>query len=205
MKCKSHLIIGLTGGVGAGKTTVSSYLLRKGYPVIDADKTAKEIVASGSHTLYELADVFGKAILNEDGSLNRRRLADMAFSDIALKERMDKIMHGEIFLRMEKRIDEIMETGYTGIIFLDVPLLLENGDALLKKPDEIWVIDADEETRIERVTKRDGISRQDVLKIINNQMSSEKKRAKAHVIIENSGSEEELYQQIDKLIKRHEQ
>jgi len=204
MKYDNIKIIGLTGGVGSGKSTVSSYLAQKGFPVVDADKTAREVVAPGSPVLSRLAGVFGAGILNGDGTLNRRKLADIAFSESAMKERLDLIMHGEIYRIMRGRIDDLAEAGYTGLIFLDIPLLFETSGDLIKEMDAVWVVDADEETRIRRVMERDGILRSDVINIINNQMSSEKKREKAHIVIDNSGSEEALYMQLDNLIKSYE-
>jgi dephospho-CoA kinase len=205
MKDDGLKIIGLTGGIGAGKSIMSAYLSEKGYPIIDADKIAREIVKPGAPVLSKLVSVFGKDILNEDGTLDRKKLAGMVFGDDALRERLNGIMHGEIVKIMKERIDTLTLSGYNSFVFLDIPLLFETDTELTAVMDEIWVIDADENVRIERIMKRDGISRQDVLNIIKNQMSSEEKRKRADVVIENAGSEEELYQKLDKLIQSHEQ
>jgi len=197
-------IIGLTGGIGSGKSTVSAYLSEKGYTVIDADKIAREIVMPGEPALYELVSVFSNDILNEDGTLNRKKLGGTVFGDHALRERMNDIMHGEILKIMKERIDELAVSGYNRIVFLDIPLLFETADAKLTTVmEQIWVVDTDDEIRIKRIIERDGVSRRDVLKIMNNQMSSGEKRKRADVVIENSGSEEKLYQQLDKLIQSH--
>ena len=194
-------IIGLTGGIGSGKTAVSSYLLEKGYAVFDADKIAKELVYPGSPVLSNLASAFGDTILNSDGSLNRKELASKAFSDKVMKERMDGIMHGEILRIIKEKIDELIESGYSGVILLDIPLLFEVDTGLEEYIDEIWVIDAEEETRINRVIERDGISRRNVLDIMDNQFPSEEKRKRAHFVIDNSGSLKDLHKKLDELVE----
>jgi len=204
MRSGKKAIIGLTGGVGSGKSTVSSYLSQKGFPVVDADKIAREIVAPGSVALDRLVCVFGTDILKEDGTLNRRKLADIAFADKAKRESLNAIMHGEIFSLMRKKVDEIFRTGYNGVVFLDIPLLFETAGDFLKEMDAVWVVDAGEEVRIGRVMARDGILRGDVINIMNNQMDSAEKRKKAHVVIDNSGSEEALYEKLDELIGSYE-
>lgn len=194
-------LIGLTGGIGSGKTAVSSYFEKKGDAVIDADKAAREIVTPGSPVLSELVSAFGGIILNSDGSLNRKKLASIAFNDKTLKNRMDEIMHGEILRNMRERIEKLIGSGYTGRVFIVIPLLFDINTGIESELDEIWVVDADVEKRIRRVTGRDGISRREVVNIINNQLSSEEKRKRADVVIENSGSLKELYQQLDELVK----
>lgn len=200
-------VIGLTGGIGSGKSTVSAYFAEKGYAVIDADKIAREIVMPGAPALLALVSVFGKDILNEDGTLNRKKLGGIVFGDDALRARMNGIMHGEIFKIIKNRIDAFAVSGYNNhIVFLDIPLLFETASAeLMAAMDQIWVVDADDEVKIERIIKRDGISREDALKIMDTQMSSEEKRKRADVVIDNSRSEEELYQQLEKLIQAYEQ
>jgi len=200
MKHENMKLIGLTGGVGSGKSTVSAYLSDKGYPVLDADKIAREIVAPGGDALKSLVSVFGLGILNDDGSLDRKKLAGMVFHDSALKDKMDGIMHGEILKLMRGRIDDLALSGHEGPVFLDIPLLFEVDAGRIFDMNEIWLVDADDETRVRRVTERDGISRQAVLDIMGNQMSGAEKRRKAHKIIDNSGSKEELYRVLDKLI-----
>ena len=198
-------VIGLTGGIGSGKSTVSGYFAARGYTVIDADKVAREIVEPGSKTLDELVIQFGGGILKADGSLDRKKLAGLVFGDDEKRERLNSIMHGEIFRIMESRIDVLAESGYNGIVLLDIPLLFEVKNELSLRIDETWVVDAAEEVRVRRVMERDGCLREEVLGRMDSQMSGGEKREKAHVIIDNSGEKEELYQQLDKLIEKHEQ
>ena len=112
------ILIGLTGGIGAGKTTVSEYLKEKGYTVLDADLVAREIVEPGTETLLTLAETFGKDIIDPDGSLNRGRLADIAFSDSKQKKLLDRIMHGKVIKILLDRAKQCR----SAVGFHDVPL-----------------------------------------------------------------------------------
>jgi len=199
MRSENVKIIGLTGGIGSGKTAVSSYFEHKGGAVVDADQAAREIVAPGSPALRELATVFGYEILDADGTLNRKKLAAIAFSDKALKSRMDEIMHEKILRIMRERIDRFVESGYTGTILVVIPLLFEIETGFEEEFDEIWVVDAEDETRIRRVMERDGISRREILNIMKSQLAGGERRGRAHVIIDNSGSMKELYEKLDEI------
>ncbi|MDI9494034.1 MAG: dephospho-CoA kinase [Bacillota bacterium] len=191
------MIIGLTGGIGAGKTTVSDYLKKKGYPVLDADEVAREIVEPGSETLEELTRAFGKNILNSDGSLNRRFLAGIVFSDPEKKKLIDGIMHGKIIDTLLKRARSMEKEPF---VFIDVPLLFETG--MDRYVDQVWVVDAEEEIRIKRVMERDDSSREDVLRRIRFQAGRDEKIKKAHIILNNSGVKEILYRQIDEALNK---
>ena len=205
MKKNGLIVIGLTGGIGSGKSTASSYLLARGHAVVDADKIAREIVEPGSSALDKLVCCFGQNILNGDGSLDRKKLAGIVFKDPALKGRLDRIMHGEILKLMKNRIDDLAKSGYNGIVFLDIPLLIEAGEGFIGEMDSIWVLDAADSVRASRVAKRDGVSRQHAFDIMKNQASREERLLQADETIDNSGKEEELYRMLDELLKRHEQ
>lgn len=192
-------IIGLTGGIGSGKSTISDYLTARGFHVLDADKIAREIVMPGSETLIELASVFGEGILLPDGSLNRKKLGAIIFSDSEKKKLLDGIMHTRILEIIHQKVVEFREAMHK-IIFIDAALLFETG--LDKLVSEIWVVDVDQEIRIKRIGDRDGLSREDILMRIANQMDQEQKNNRADEILDNSGSKEALYQQIDTLINR---
>jgi dephospho-CoA kinase len=195
------LVIGLTGGIGSGKSTVTEFLIDKGYDVIDADVIAREIVAPGTPTLQRLVSVFSDEILNEDKSLNRKKLGSIVFGDSMLCQQLNDIMHGEIFRIIEERVEEMRVLGYNKTVFLDLPLLFETATAeLYELMDQIWVVDTDDEIRIRRIMARDGTSRDSVLQIMSNQMSSEEKRKKADVVILNSGSKEDLYSALENLL-----
>lgn len=191
-------IIGLTGGIGSGKSTVSEYLQQKGLTIIDADKIAREIVVPGSGVLAEITKLFGTDILFEDGSLNRKKLGGMVFSDSQKKFALDSLMHHKVIELIEKQMKELEMAG-TKVIFVDAPLLFETG--LDGHVNEVWVVDVDDETRIHRIMGRDSLSRDEILKRIASQMSRKEKNEKADYIIDNTGTIDQLYVQIDTLLK----
>ena len=199
-------ITGLTGGIGTGKSTAASYLKRNGFGHIDADEIHRELTAEGSPLLPLLDDVFGpggdmgtpgRKILNDDGTLDRKALADAVFTDQSKKERLDRIMFAEIINVIERRIKEFSDAGYRAVI-LDAPLLFES--VLDSKCDDIILITADMDTRIKRVCARYGVSPSDVRNRINSQMSDDEKARGADMIIDNSGTETELYSKLDEAV-----
>ena len=195
-------VIALTGGIGSGKSTVSSYLAGKGYALIDADKIAREVVETGKPALAGLVSAFGGGILNPDGSLNRKKLGNLVFADRKLCRQMNDIMHGEILKTIKERIEKFADSGYNDMVVLDVPLYYESaGEELAALVSQVWVVDADRETKIGRVMERDNVSRREVLKIMDNQMDGEEKRRRADVVIDNSGTKRELYRTLDGLLK----
>ncbi|MCR5482326.1 MAG: dephospho-CoA kinase [Clostridia bacterium] len=194
-KCR---VIGLTGGIGTGKSTVSRYLSEKGCKIVDADKIAHELTAEGSPLLPVLAENFGQDVLCNDGTLDRKKLASIVFSDKEKKKRLDEIMHGRIRMIVEQKIEAYAGEGEKTVI-LDVPLLFETGmDNLC---ESVIVVDADEEVRIGRVVERDNTSAELVKARIRNQMSSEEKRRRADFVIDNSYGLSQLYENIDAVIK----
>ena len=193
-------LIGLTGGIGTGKSTVSAYLTEKGIPVIDADKISREITADGSPHLNEIRILLGDGVFHENGSLNRQAVADMIFSDSLLLKSYENLITAEAVRRCRKESEELRASGLYSIAVLDAPLLFECG--LQSDTDEDWVVDTDMELRIARVMSRDGISREAILDRINRQMSASEKAALADHIIDNSGSLEHLHAQIDQLLER---
>ncbi len=190
-------IIGLTGGIGSGKSTVSEYLASKGIKIVDADKISHEMMENGSSLLEELAIAFGDEIINSDGSLNRRELARLAFATEEGKNLLNRITHKEISKRVDRQIAELKKSNER-IIFFDAPLLFEAG--MDSKTGETWLVHVDEATRISRVRDRDGLSEEEILARIKAQMSEEEKLARASHVLDNSGSVEELYAQVDSLL-----
>lgn len=189
-------LIGITGGIGAGKTTVSNYLTAQGYTVLDADRTAKELLAQGSPMLHEISRIFGKDIVSRDFLLDRKKLADQIFADPAKKEILDSLMHGKI---LEILQETLKQHKAEELVFIDAALLFEAGwDSFM---DQVIVVDADLETRIHRVLQRDPLSREEVLSRIRNQMSTEERNRKADFILNNSLDEKNLYHQIDRIIE----
>lgn len=206
-------IIGLTGGIGSGKSTVTDYLISKGFHVLDADKVAREIVMPGSEMLIQLSSIFGEDILLEDGSLDRKKLGEIVFLDAEKKKKLDEMMHIRILEIIHDRIFQIREEyehlaevaiepdqiKKRKVIFIDAPLLFETG--LDKSVGETWVIDVDDETRIQRIMKRDGLNRDEILMRINTQMTRDEKKQRADVLLDNTGDREALYRRIDQMLE----
>ncbi len=193
-------IIGLTGGIGSGKSTVSAYLRKKKIPVVDADSISRQLTAPGSSLLPAVRILLGEKVFREDGNLNRQAVADIIFSDKELLKSYEELITKETVHRCLEELRHLKEQKIWTAAVLDAPLLFECG--MQQYMDENWLVQADPETRIARVTARDGISREAICDRMQRQMSDEKKASLADVIIENSGSLEELYQQIDRQLER---
>ncbi|HZJ57098.1 MAG TPA: dephospho-CoA kinase [Clostridia bacterium] len=189
-------IIGLTGGIAAGKSRVSKILSKLGAKVIDADIIAREIVAKESPAWKKIRDEFGLGYFQADGELNRRKLGELVFSHRHALQRLNHIVHPAIRNNIIDRLDELKIQNYTGIVVIDAALLLEVGwDDIA---DEVWVVDAPLEMRITRLMDRDGLSRDGALKRMDSQMSQEDKNAKADRIILNDSDMDNLRSQVDR-------
>ena len=193
-------VIGLTGGIGTGKSTVSAYLKQKNIPIVDADQIAREITAPGSPVLDDIRALLGDDVFFEDGTMDRQKVASVIFSNQELLSAYEALTTAEAVRRCILELEEYRQKGNYDMAVLDAPLLFECG--LESQTDEDWVVDADLEIRISRVMARDGISRQAIIDRIQRQMSSEKKRELADFVIDNSGSLDELYVQVDALLER---
>ncbi len=197
------ILIGITGGIGTGKSTVTKFIKEKGYAVLDADKIAREVVEKDMPAYKMLVEEFGSKVLREDGSLDRKMLGNIIFNDNKKRTKLNNIVHSHIFIRMKRLVDE-MSVKYN-IVFLDIPLLFEEYDKLKEHGilfDEIWLVYANHQTQIQRITKRDNISEESAIARINSQIDIEKKTKMASEILDNSRTIEELEKQIDKLCKR---
>ncbi len=186
-------IIGITGGIGTGKSTVSACLREKGYIVLDADKMAKE-VSLKKEVLEEVKQCFGTDFV-VDGSMNRKKIADEIFSNQRKKILLESIITDRVKSMAEKKFQELKISGQKEIIFFDAPTLIESGAADLV--DEILLVTAERDARIARVLERDTCSEEDVVKKIDNQMPDDEKKKMAHYIIDNSGNLIDLYKKIE--------
>lgn len=194
-------VIGLTGGIGSGKSTVSSYLKEQGFLILDADQIAHDITKKGSPVLQKIADAFGADMLDAEGNLQRKKLAAVAFSTSENKALLESLTTAEVVRLISETVAQLRKTKDYDIIFIDAPLLFEAGVDRLT--DLVWMVSADEEIRIERVMNRDQISREDVLQRIANQMSNEEKIERSQEIIDNSTGKEELYRQVKALLEKY--
>jgi len=193
-------IIGLTGGIGTGKSTVSAYLKEKGCVILDADKMSRQLTAPGGKALPEIRRIFGAEVFSDDGTLDRKKLGNIVFNNADKLKALEEITTQKVVEQTIDGLVRLRKASYNGIVIIDAPLLFECGMQVLA--EENWLVTARLEVRIERIIKRDGLDRQSILDRINNQMSDEEKRTMADYIIDNSGNLESLYQQIDKLIER---
>ena len=189
-------IIGITGGIGSGKSTVSSYLTAKGYPVYDADEMSRGLTRDGSPVLKEIGAAFGEDLIRPNGSLDRQALARVVFADPEKRRTLEAIVTARVGDLMTEALAREEKKG-TKVAFMDVPLLFETGwDS---RCDQVWVVTAAREVRIRRVMDRDGLSLDQVEARMRNQMPDEEKTARAQAVIDNSGSRAATLAQLDVL------
>lgn len=188
------LIVGLTGGIGAGKSAVAARLAAHGALIVDADMVAREVVARGTAGLAAVVAAFGPRILAGDGSLDRSALGDLVFSDPEARERLNAIVHPLV----ERRTAEILAAApEDAVVVHDVPLLVENG--LAPAYDVVVVVIADRDVRIVRLRDTRGMSEEQARARMAAQASDEQRRAVADVVLDNSGTLLELRRQVDVL------
>ncbi|WP_411355290.1 dephospho-CoA kinase [Peptoniphilus harei] len=191
-------IIGLTGSISTGKTQVSNYLRNRGEKVIDADLIAREVVDLGP-VKEKIKEAFGHDIYKDD-ELDRKALGEIVFRDKEKRQVLNEIEHPEIYKII---LEEVK--NYKGRVFVDIPLLFESQHLNEKYGldfDEVWLVYVSRETQVKRLIKRDRISKGYALEKINSQMSVEEKKIMADVIIDNSGSLEETFKQVEENLKR---
>ena len=189
-------IIGLTGGIASGKSTVARLLERRGAVVIDADQLSRDVVAPGEPAYCAIVAAFGNAILNEDQTINRTALGRLVFSSSEARQRLENITHPAIGKRAEEKLAELKRAGAPLVIYM-APLLIEAGATA--RVDDIWVVYLDRETQLKRVMERDGVTREEALQKVAAQMPMEEKRLYGSVVIDNCGSPAELEEQVIEL------
>lgn len=190
-------IIGLTGGIGSGKSSVAERFAALGIPIIDADLIAHEIVSVGQSALQEIADTFGQQFLNQDGTLNRRRLRSHVFAEPKAREKLESIMHPRIRSEMMRRVKEL-KAPYCILV---IPLLIEAKQTDLV--DRIVIVDVTPETQHKRIAARDGLTDTEIDAILAAQADRETRLRAADDIIRNEGSWECLDRQVDVLHKHY--
>lgn len=194
---RNKIILGLTGSIATGKTTVSNIISKKGYTVIDADEISRHITKKDNIGYVEIIKVFGKELLDRKKEIDRKKLGDIIFNDSAQREKLNSILHPIVIDEIKRMIKESDEN----VIFVDIPLLFEIRDKLEQESlifDEVILVATDIEIQIKRLMSRDKISYNDALAKISSQISIEEKRKMADIIIDNNGSEEELYQNVSR-------
>jgi len=190
-------IIGLTGGIASGKSTVSAYLRELGIPVFDADAASRECVGKGTQGLAKALKALGAEYAATDGSLDRSRVARLVFSDDSARRRLEAIIHAEV-KRAQNDFLRKNEADGAKFVVLDVPLLIETG--WHEECDEVWLVALSVEKQIRRAMQRDGSTREQVERRIAKQMSLNEKRRYADFVIDNGGTPAETRKQVKKRI-----
>lgn len=178
-------IIGLTGGVATGKSTVAGMLAVLGAVVIDADQLARDAVAPGTQTLKRVCDLFDRAVLHADGSLDRQAVRDIVFTDASKRQQLEAILHPAVKQLALERLAQARQSGAAVAVYM-APLLIEAGAT--DRVDEIWVVTVRPEVQIERLMDRDACSREAAQRIIDAQMPLAEKERFGTVVIDNSQS-----------------
>ena len=190
-------IIGLTGGIGSGKSTVSAYLKQKGISILDADAIVAAAEAKGSPQFSAIVKILGQEVLTKEGELDRRLVSKLVFDQPQKLKDLNDIVYACV---EDARVKLLNEKKAEKLVVFDIPLLIEcNWN---KKVDEVWLVAVDKETQIARAMARTNLSREEVEKRINHQMPLEEKKLYADVILDNSGSLKHLYEQVDAALNK---
>lgn len=193
------LRIGLTGGIGSGKSLVAGMLRELGAAVVDADEIAREVMAPGGPAYADVVREFGPGVVGPGGSLDRRALAARIFGDAGARHRLNQLTHPHIRRRMAEEADRLSAAPGVEVIVFDIPLLLETTDGRELGLDGIVVVYADEATRVRRLMARDGLSESDARQRVAAQMPLEDKVARADWVVDNRGTPEETRAAVERL------
>ena len=191
------LKVGLTGGIGSGKSTVSKAFALLGAKVLDADEVAREVVLPGRPAWTKLRETFGSEFFHSDGKLRRSKLRRLVFADPQQRSRLNAIVHPEVMRAIERRSEEMTFLAEDTVVLVDVPLLLEVGVA--HRFDKVIVVYVSESVQIERLTQRDGLSIEEAGQALSAQMDLGEKVKQADFVIDNSGTLEETQSQVKKV------
>lgn len=191
------LIVGLTGGIASGKSTVSSMFREFGIPVICADQIAKDVVNVGTPVYKQIVKQFGEQILNRDQTINRAKLGSVVFHNEMKRKQLNDIVHPAVREEMRKQQEKYTFQGEP-IVVLDIPLLFES--KLTHLVDKVIVVYVDDETQIKRLMMRNGFSKEEALARINAQMPLKEKVKKANEVIDNNGTIEETKEQLKNIL-----
>jgi len=193
-------VIGLTGGIATGKSTVCAILENAGAVIIDADRIARKLVKKNLPAYRQIVDTFGKSILLPGGEINRTALGDLIFNDPRKKQLLNKIVHPQVGKETDRQLKRIEKSNPHALVILDIPLLLESG--LHKNLSEVIVVYTPEHIQINRLMQRDHISQENALARIRSQMPIEEKKKLATIVIDNSGMLEDTRKQTLEIFQR---
>ncbi|WP_419959218.1 dephospho-CoA kinase [Psychrobacillus sp. BM2] len=196
------MIIGLTGSIASGKSTVANMLKEMGFPIIDADLVARIVVEKGTATLEKIKETFGTEVIHKDGSLNREVLGEIIFSNPSKRKQLNDIMHPAIRAEMLAQKERLVQQGYP-VIIMDIPLLFES--RLQSFVDKVLVVTVTEQTQLERLMSRNGFTQEEAKLRIQSQLPLSVKEKGADAVIYNNGTIEETKQQLIKVLTTWEQ
>ena len=191
---RKFLLVGLTGGIATGKSTVSALLRQLGCEIIDADLLAREVVEPGQPAWTTIVAEFGQDVLTGDGTLDRKKLGAIVFADPERRRRLEAITHPAIRERFQARLDELAEKGFTGIVIFDAAVMIESGN--YKNMDRLVVVVTDEPTQMARLRGRDGTDDAEGRRKIASQMPLSEKAKLADYVIDNSGDRHATAEQV---------
>ncbi|WP_088103788.1 dephospho-CoA kinase [Halalkalibacter urbisdiaboli] len=193
------MLIGLTGGIASGKSSVSAMLKKIGHPVIDADQIAREVVEQGETAYRDIVSHFGHHILDEQGNIERKKLGAIIFDNEQERQVLNQIVHPAVRKRMQQKKDYYVNEGYQTIIF-DIPLLYESN--LFHLVDKVLLVYVDPDVQFNRLEKRDQAGKEDAQRRIKSQIPLKEKRKRADAIIDNNGSLDETRQQLEIILQK---
>lgn len=193
------IVVGLTGGIASGKSTVSAIFREMNIPVIDADQIAKEVVQNGRVAYSKIVEAFGKEILQEDLEINRAALGQIIFHNEQERQKLNSIVHPEVRSEMLKQKEQLIAEQYQ-LVVLDIPLLFES--KLTYLVDQVIVVHVNELVQLERLQKRNNLSKEEALARIKSQLPLTEKAKMADFIIDNNGSIDETKEQVIKLVSK---
>jgi dephospho-CoA kinase len=193
------ILVGLTGGIASGKSTVARMFKQCGAVVIDADELARDVVKPGKPAWREIVELFGKKVLNQDRSLNRQALGSIVFRNPIKRRQLERIIHPRVAREQQRLVRRIVKRKPYALILYEVPLLFEAG--VDKRVDKIIVVTADHNTQIARLKKRNGLSRTGALRRIHSQMPLEEKIRQADYVLNGTLPRPSLRKQIGRLFK----
>ena len=192
-------VIGLTGGIGSGKSTVSQFLVELGAAVIDADKVGHDALMSEAKLRQEIVAAFGKQIISPNGDIDRAKLGEIVFGNAESLSRLNQIMHPRMYNMVKAQLGDYRQRG-VDVVVLEAPLLIEADWTLLV--DEVWVVLASEATVLRRLKEKYGFSRPQSLARIRSQLSAKERLKYADVVINNDGDLDQLKIKVEELWRR---
>jgi dephospho-CoA kinase len=197
---RRFLLVGLTGGIATGKSTVSAMFAHLGAKVVDADLLAREVVMPGQPALAQIVREFGPDVLQPDGQLDRKRLGAIVFADPARRKRLEEITHPAIHLRQQRILSAFDEEAYEGVVIWDAAVLIESGGA--RRVDRLVVVYADPAVELARLMSRDGMAEDEARARMATQMPVAEKAKLADHVIDNSGTRAETERQVREVYRK---